>query len=88
MPSLPKDDTVHALKNSVSDVINSAGEMKDDICVTANKAGHKVRDFIDSAGEELSHTTETVTTKIKDKPVQSSLIALGIGFVLGALFCR
>ncbi len=62
--------------------------MKDDIFITANKAGHKVRDFIDSASEELVHTTETVTTRIKDKPVQSSLIALGIGFMLGTLLRR
>jgi len=88
MPSLTKDDTVHSLKNSVRNVSDAAGEMKDDICVTANKAGHKVRDFINSASEELSHATETVTTEIKGKPVQSSLIALGIGFVLGTLLSR
>lgn len=88
MLSFTKEDAVRNLKNSAHDVSQTAGEIKDDVCATANNAGHKVRNFIDSASEELAHTTETVTTKIKGKPVQSSLIALGIGFVLGALLSR
>lgn len=88
MYTSPKDETVHNLKSPVQNARNSAGEIKDELCETANEAGHKVRNFINSASEEFSHTSETMTTRIRGKPVQSSLIALGIGFVLGALLIR
>jgi ElaB/YqjD/DUF883 family membrane-anchored ribosome-binding protein len=91
-PSVTKDDNVRNLKTSdqniKDDFRDAAGEAKDELYVTANKAGRKVRSFIDSTSDELSHATRTVTAHVHDKPVQSSLIALGIGFVLGALFRR
>jgi len=92
LPSATKDDTTHNLKNAAqaikNDVRGAVEETKDDLCAAANKAGHKVRNFIDSTSEELSHATQTVTEHVHNKPMQSSLIALGIGFVLGALFRR
>ncbi len=92
MYSSTKDDTVQNLKTSAQNVKAAAtetfGEVKDDLCATANNAGRKVRGFMHSAGEEFSHATDVVSTQIKDKPIQSSLIALGVGFVLGVLFRR
>ena len=48
----------------------------------------RVKGFIGSANDDLSAATSKVNDKIHEKPVQSSLIALGIGFVLGALLIR
>ena len=72
-----KDNTVQNL---------NAG--KDDLRTAANDVGRKVRGFINDAGEEITHVKDTVNTQIHTKPVQSSLIALGIGYVLGTLFRR
>jgi len=91
-PSTTKDDTVHSLKNSAQNIQDNAretaSEVGDDLRVTANNAGRKVRSFIDSTSEEFSHATKTVTDHVHEKPMQSSLIALGIGFVLGTLLRR
>ena len=54
---------------------------------TRSTAG-KVLNLYNSAFDELSHATETVTTQIRTKPVQSSVVALGIGFLIGALMRR
>lgn len=88
MISSPKDDTIHNLQNASHNIGDAVGNMKEDVCATANKTGQKARGLIDSAGGEISHATDTVATHIKDKPVQSSMIALGVGFMIGMLFSR
>lgn len=59
-----------------------------DLREAANKAGRKVRSFITSANDELVHAKEAVSTQIHSNPVQSSLIALGVGFILGSVLRR
>lgn len=83
MLSYTKDDA-----NSKDSTIENFAQAKNDIQAKANKVGHNVRNFIDSASEEISHAKSVVGTQIREKPVQSSLIALGIGYLLGALFRR
>ena len=50
--------------------------------------GGKVRGFLDSATDNFSDAKDKVTRQVHEKPVQSSLIALAIGYVLGRLFRR
>jgi len=83
-----KDDSVHDLKNASNAIQTGAYEARTDLRSAANKAGRTVRNYIDTACDEVSHSTETVTTQIRENPVQSAAIALGVGFVLGALFRR
>lgn len=80
-----KDDNVENLKNAARDSVN---DVSAEFAHAANKAGRKVRSFIDTASEDFTHVSETVTTEIRSNPVQSSLIALGVGIVLGKLFFR
>ena len=61
---------------------------KSDLRSAANEAGHKVRHFIDDASDRITHASETVTTQIRSNPVQSSMIALGVGFLVGLLARR
>lgn len=80
------------LKNTASNIrdeaIDTAYEVKGDLRDAANNTGRKVRRFFNNATDELSHASDTVTKQVRGNPVQSSLIALGAGFVLGALFRR
>ena len=46
------------------------------------------RDYADYAGEKLETAQQYVTAKIKEKPVQATLTALGVGLVLGFLLAR
>lgn len=60
-------------------------EKKAQIYEVANHAGQRMREFVNTAGTELEHASEVVSTHIRTKPVQSSLIALGAGLFLGML---
>ncbi len=53
-----------------------------------NSASRKVLNFFDHTGQEFSHAKETVSTHIKESPLRSTLIALSVGFAIGALFRR
>ena len=61
---------------------------KSDVCCSANQAGRKVREFLDTATHDACDATAAVEKQIRSNPVQSSLMAAGVGFLLGALFCR
>ena len=75
-------------KDNASKVYASSDKAKDTVVDIANDAGRKVSNFMKSARDNVSHTTESVTSEIRNKPVQSTLIALGAGFLLSALFRR
>ena len=79
------DKTFTNAKREAWDKISDA---KDDVENAAHRAGKKVRNYIDSAGDELVHASDSVKTQIRNKPVQSSVIALAIGFVIGTLLGR
>lgn len=91
MLTVTKDENLSSPKNA-SATLRNVGETlensKDSLREAAGKAGRKVRSFIHTAGDDLTHATDTVTTQIRSKPVQSSMIALGLGVVLGALLRR
>jgi ElaB/YqjD/DUF883 family membrane-anchored ribosome-binding protein len=70
-------------------IVNDTAEgTKQDLRDAANNAGRRVRNFINYASEEIGSARDTVTTQIRTNPVQSSLIALGVGVLLGALVRR
>ncbi len=54
----------------------------------AREAGVKMRHVIDAASGEVTEVAETFENHIHEKPVQSTMIALGIGLVIGALLGR
>lgn len=87
-----KDTSFKDVKSSAANLrdeaVDTAYGVKDDLNNAAQQAGRKVRNFFNSASDEISHATDTVTTQVRKNPVQSSMIALGAGFILGALFRR
>jgi hypothetical protein len=54
----------------------------------ARDAGVKVRHVIDAASGEVTEFAEEVESRILKKPVESTMLALGIGLVLGAILGR
>ena len=57
-------------------------------CEVAGKIGSKVRALYDNAGGEIRDVRSAVEDKINAEPVQSTLIALGAGLILGLLLGR
>ena len=51
----------------------------------AKKAEARIRQFTDLAGDNLSTAGEKATTAVRDNPLPASLVALGVGVVLGML---
>jgi len=76
-----KDDLATNLKNSVH-------ELKGDLQHAANQAGRDVRGLVNSAGNEIAHASDRVTSEIRSNPVRSAAIALGAGVLLGAILRR
>lgn len=73
---------------AANDLKNAAGDIKDDVNHAANQAGRKVRSMFNTASDEISHASEKVTGEIRTNPVRSSMIALGVGVLFGALMRR
>ena len=87
-----KEDNLSNLKTTAQNVRDAASdtatEVRQDMREAANRAGRRVRSFLNTAGDEIGNATDTVSDQIRSKPLQSSLIALGIGVVLGSLMRR
>lgn len=63
-------------------------EMGESLHDAAHNAGRKVRSMLHTASDELSHARDYMGTEIRSNPVRSSVIALGVGVLLGALLRR
>jgi len=61
---------------------------KDEVTALANKAGHKLREVIDTATDEVRDTSATIIKEVRQHPLQSSAIAAGVGFLFGFLLRR
>lgn len=92
MYTASKDETVNHLKSTAQNLRSATNETAKkaelELREAANRAGRKVRDLVHTAEDEFEHAREAVTTQIRSKPIQSGLVALGIGFVLGAILRR
>jgi ElaB/YqjD/DUF883 family membrane-anchored ribosome-binding protein len=91
-PATTKDTISNDVKLGANrirdDVRQTANDVHSNLEITASKAGRKVREYFDSASEEVTHAADAVTSQIRSNPVQSSLLALGAGFIIGALLRR
>ena len=54
----------------------------------AANAGRKVHDFVNAADGAIHDFGDKVSTEVHENPVRSSVISLGVGFLLGALLLR
>ncbi len=86
--NLPKT-TGQNFHNELNDTIEEA---KNEVHYTAGKAAKKACGMFDNAinsvGNEIDNAKNSISSQIRNNPIQSSAIALGIGFVLGALLIR
>jgi len=76
------------LKRAADDLAADGRAALDSVSDYANEAGQKFRSFVDRTLESTTRVSSGVQDEIRLNPVRSSLIALGAGFVLGALLTR
>ena len=88
--------TKEAANETIGDAKNTAYNVKRDFNNTldntgneferaARKVGKEVRGFVENASDQLSDVSDKVTGEIRNNPIRSSAIALGVGFIIGAL---
>jgi len=82
------DDIRDGARRIKEDVRQAAGTFKNDIEDVAREAGAQARACAGSVEKNVKDTLGSVTNKINDNPVQSSVIALGVGVLLGLVFFR
>ncbi|MDI7776151.1 hypothetical protein [Asticcacaulis sp. EMRT-3] len=89
---LAENDVRHSARDVLDDAIDAVDEkrheMLDHVSEYANEAGQKVRGMYDKTRNTTNRVSHNVESEIKTNPVRSTLIALGIGFALGAIFTR
>ncbi len=75
-------DAARTIGNTARDAASNVG---DDFRAVANRAGQQARRVFFTAKDELGSAADTVTGQIRQKPLQSTLIALGAGLLVGLL---
>lgn len=60
-------------------------EAQGDFADTARHAGQEVRRYFTTAVDKAEEVTHDVESRIRNKPVEATLIALGVGFLVGLL---
>lgn len=65
-----------------------AGEKRDAVLAEAAALLEKSRSALDKGRARARHATASVEDHIREKPVQSALIALGVGFLVGMMSRR
>jgi len=89
--TLAENDIRNAVDDATRDGESIADKGKDilnNVSDYASEAGQKVRGFFDRTMDTTGSVTRNVESEIKNNPVRSAAIALGAGFILGALFTR
>ncbi|HEU5046692.1 MAG TPA: hypothetical protein VFT64_02505 [Rickettsiales bacterium] len=89
MLSAATKENANEVKSDVRKTVNSAKrDAENDLEAFAHNTGRKARHYFESASEHLADTAHLVEDEIRDNPMRSTLLALGAGFLLGALFRR
>jgi len=76
------------LKNAADDLASQRRDAVDSVSEYANEAGQKFRSFVDRTLESTNRVSSGIQDEVRTNPVRSSMIALGAGFILGALLTR
>jgi ElaB/YqjD/DUF883 family membrane-anchored ribosome-binding protein len=77
------------IRNAADDAAGNNGrDVLHNVSDYAMEAGQKMRGFVDKTLDQSRGVQEKVTTEIKANPIRSSAIALGAGFLIGALLAR
>ena len=82
------NDIHEGVRRVGEDVREAMGNVKDDLEDIARQTGRQAREFAETAEENVLGAAETLTAKIYDNPVQSSLISFGVGILLGLMMFR
>lgn len=76
------------VRDAAGHVRNIGENVQDNIRNFAYEAGQRMSDYVSAGRERFSSAADDLTDTVRERPLQSSLVALGIGLVLGMFFSR
>ncbi len=76
------------IRNAARETENNGHDVLHNVSDYALDAGQKVRGLFDKTVDQTSRASDRIQEEIKSNPIRSSAIALGAGFILGALLTR
>lgn len=82
------DEVKKMARNFKADAADTANAAKNDLEGVARDAGTHMRAFVDSTEHSLKDVGGTVAVKIRNNPIQSAMIALGLGLLAGIIYRR
>jgi ElaB/YqjD/DUF883 family membrane-anchored ribosome-binding protein len=85
-------ETIHDI-NSTTDYVADKGkteieELRRQVKELTEKYGSMAQNTLSNVKEKVQQNMGDVEKQIRDKPVQATLIAAGVGFLIGALLTR
>ncbi len=86
--ALAENDARNSIRDAAHDLQDRGADLVDNVSDYASEAGARVRGFVDRTVDDVNHVSRNVEDEIRGNPVRSTLLALGIGFVLGAVLTR
>jgi len=84
LESFNEDDAI-SLAEMVKHEVEHASHV---LAERAKEAEAKLRHIADHAGDDFTRASHRTRQKIEENPIPATLIALGIGFILGAILTR
>lgn len=76
------------VRRTARQIEDEGRDVLDNVADYASEAGQKVRGVVDRTLDRTQRVTHDLEAEIKANPIRSSVIALGAGFILGALLTR
>ncbi len=86
--NLTKDLAENDVRSAGREIERDGRDFLHDVNDRATEAGQKVRGAFDRTVDTTSRFSHRVEDEIKSNPIRSSALALGAGFILGALLAR
>ena len=76
------------IRDAAGHVRAIGGTVQDNLRDFAYEAGQRVNDYVSAGRERAQHVAEDYADTVRERPIQTSLIALGLGVIVGIFLNR
>ena len=83
-----QDNLVKKTKKNIKELEKCCDKAQDSACEIAHAAGKEMRKVYDNISEQAVNITHKMEKRVKQNPLQTGLMAVGIGFKTGLLVRR
>ncbi len=81
-----EQNNIKKVRKNIRKLEKCCDTAQDNACEIAEAAGKEVRKVYDDATQQALHLAGNLENEMRKNPLQYGLMALGLGFLAGALF--